>query len=111
MPSINAASQRHPSKKPLSPIALVIQSVFWGLAATVIVIVLCFIPGINLFCYGLLIVVGSIAVAIGIPERFIEVSICVLVPLTFFTFFSVLRHSQLVRRNNLFQLPPNDRHA
>ena len=68
----------------------------WGIYGTIAAVVLFIIPGINLLCFGLLIIAGSVVSSLGVPDPFKEASACLLVELTFMFFFTAFRVAQIV---------------
>ena len=105
------ASVAHPSATRLSPVAAVVRSLRWGFVATLAAAALCFIPGINLLCYSALMLMGSVAFALDVPERFVEPASFVLLLLTFLFFFTAFRLTQLVDRHGGGAINPTDRNA
>ncbi len=87
--------------KTFSRVALFVRSLSWGIALTTLALAVCFIPGINLICYSLIITLGMVAHALGVPEKFIVATICIIFILGLLTFLTVLRFRMLARRNNL----------
>jgi hypothetical protein len=105
------AASQDPALAPLSPASAVLRSLRWGSVATLLAAALCFVPGVNLLCYGALMLAAALAAVVGIPVRHLEVASCILLLITLFLFFTAFRFTQLVGRHGFPAPTPNDRNS
>lgn len=97
--SIRRATSLAPEVSPLSPASALFRSLRWALVATILTAALCFVPGLNLLCYGALMLAGALVGVLGVSEPHVEIASCVILLILFLLFWTAFRFTQLVHRH------------